>query len=136
MKDVLISIKPKFVEKIMTGEKTFEFRKRGFASDVRNIIIYSSSPQKRIVGYFTYSEILKGNPKEVWEVCKGESGIDEKYYTEYYIDKEAAYAIKINEFIKFKKEINPKEIWAEFTAPQSYYYLKEGEFDEIFSSLV
>lgn len=136
MKDVLISIKPKFVEKIMTGEKSFEFRKRGFSSSVRHIIIYSSSPQKRIIGYFTYSGIVKGNPKEVWEICKDKSGIDEKYYTEYYRDKEEAYAIKINEFIKFKKEINPKEIWPGFTAPQSFYYLKEDEFNEIFSSLV
>lgn len=136
MKDVLISIKPKFVEKILTKEKKFEFRKKTFSSEVRNVVIYSSSPKQRIVAYFNYTGIISGTPKEVWDKCKNYSGIDELDYLNYFKDKSIAYAIKIEKIETFSVEINPKEIWKKFVAPQSFYYLKEGEFDEVFSNLV
>lgn len=44
---VLMSIKPKFVEKIFAGSKTFELRKKLFKRTVDTIVIYSSFPKKK-----------------------------------------------------------------------------------------
>lgn len=136
MKDVLISIKPVFVNKILIEEKKFEFRKKNFSSKVRNIVIYSSSPKQKMVGYFNYTGVISGTPKEVWDKCKNHSGIDESDYFNYFRDKSVAFAIKIEKIETFRVEINPKEIWKNFIPPQSFYYLKEGEFDEVFCNLV
>ena len=46
---VLMSIKPKFVEKIFAGSKTFELRKKFFKRTVDTIVIYSSFPKKRLL---------------------------------------------------------------------------------------
>lgn len=46
---VLISIKPKFVEQIFAGTKTFELRKKLFKRTVDTIVIYSSSPKKKLL---------------------------------------------------------------------------------------
>ena len=42
---VLLSVKPKFAEAILAGDKTFEFRRLLFKrDDVRTIVLYASSP--------------------------------------------------------------------------------------------
>ena len=62
-----MSIKPKYAQPILDRTKTFEFRKSIFArSDIDKIVIYSSSPRMRIVGYFKFKKILKENPKTLW----------------------------------------------------------------------
>ena len=50
--ELLLSIRPEFVEKIISHEKKYEFRKRIFRKNVDKIFIYSSSPEKKIIGYF------------------------------------------------------------------------------------
>ncbi len=52
---VLLSIKPKYVEKAITGEKQYNFRKTIFRNkNVREVYIYSTPPTKKIVGKFVY----------------------------------------------------------------------------------
>ena len=47
---VILSIKPEFVEKIINGEKKFEYRRKIFKKDVEKVLIYASSPIKLVVG--------------------------------------------------------------------------------------
>ncbi len=47
---MLLSINPEHVEKILTGQKQFEFRKVRCRSDVSKIVIYATSPVMKIVG--------------------------------------------------------------------------------------
>ena len=46
---VLMSIKPKFVKQILAGTKLFELRKRNFKLEVKTVIIYESSPTKKLL---------------------------------------------------------------------------------------
>jgi len=51
--NVLLSIKPKYANQILNGNKRYEFRKSVFNHrDLEMVYIYSSSPIKRIVGAF------------------------------------------------------------------------------------
>ena len=45
--NVLMSIKPKYVEKIISKEKTYELRRNIFKREVSNVLIYSTSPEKK-----------------------------------------------------------------------------------------
>lgn len=56
--NLLLSIKPEFVDKILTHKKLYEFRKSIFKQNVDKIFIYSSYPVKKIVGYFEVTEII------------------------------------------------------------------------------
>ena len=47
---VLMSIKPKYVEKILSGEKKYEYRKTLLKKDVESILVYSTSPVKKVYG--------------------------------------------------------------------------------------
>ena len=127
--EVLMSIKPKYVKPIFDKTKKYEFRKSIFQNkDVKNIFIYSTSPKKRIVGFFKVGEIIKKTPEELWEICQNLAGIDKTDFFKYFKDKKVAYAIKIENITRFNKEIDPIEIEPDFRPPQSYYYLKSNNF--------
>ena len=64
--NLLISIKPEFVKKILAYEKLYEFRKSIFKEDVDKIFIYSTYTVKKIVGYFEVGEIICETPHELW----------------------------------------------------------------------
>ena len=47
MKAIMISINPKFVEKILSGEKTYEYRKSMFHDrSVEKLLIYETTIEK------------------------------------------------------------------------------------------
>lgn len=55
----LLSIKPEFVEKILSGEKLVEYRKAVFKRpEVKSVVIYSTMPDGLIVGEFEIGQIL------------------------------------------------------------------------------
>ena len=119
---VLMSIKPKFVEEIFSETKTFELRKKIFKSSINTIVIYSSSPKKKVVGEIIIDKIISSTPKLLWKSYKNNLGISEKEYFKYYKNSKVAYAIKIKKVIKYKKELELKDFGME-KAPQSYQYI-------------
>lgn len=65
--NLLMSIKPEFVKRILAGEKLYEFRKTIFKQNVDKVFIYSTDPDKKIVGYFEVGEIIRDTPTGVVE---------------------------------------------------------------------
>jgi len=137
--NVLLSIKPKYVEEIKKGNKKYEFRKSLFnkknIDKIEKIFIYSSSPVKKIVARFFLSVILEDHPKNLWERCKDFSGIDEIEYFKYFEENEKGLAIKITELKFFKKPIDPKSVFPDFVAPQSFCYIDDIEGRESITSI-
>ncbi len=129
--NVLLSIKPKYVEEIKNGNKRYEFRKSLCCAKNRDklekIFIYSSAPVQKIVARFFVEEILEEHPKSLWDKCKDESGIGEVDFFKYFKDKNSGLAIKISELKFFKTPIEPKEIIPNFSPPQSFCYVDDIE---------
>jgi type I restriction enzyme S subunit len=101
--NVLLSIKPKYVNEIVNGNKRYEFRKSVFRKrgNVGKVYIYASSPVKRIV-----------------------SGISEVEFFDYFRDKDKGYAIEIG-MLELFGPINPKDHVPDFSPPQSFCYTDE-----------
>lgn len=120
---VLLSIKPEFAFKIFDGTKKFEFRKVIFKNpDIKTVVVYASSPVQQVIGEFEIDDILSFDPKSMWEITKQYSGISEKFFYEYFADRDVAHAIKIKKPRKYAK---PLSITKDFNVspPQSYIYL-------------
>lgn len=122
---VILSIKPTFVEKILSGEKKFEYRKKIFKQQIDTVVIYSSSPIQKFVGEFTVSNILHSDVKEIWDETKYNAGISYKNYRKYFSNHQEAYALEISNLKIYDTPINPLDIMPNFKPPQSYCYLKE-----------
>lgn len=120
--NVLLSIKPDYCDKIISGEKKFEYRKAIFKKAVDRIFIYSTMPIGRIVGYFDYSDYISGNPQLIWEETNLYSGLERDEFFSYCGTLTNIFALKIAEFVLFDVPIDPYEIY-KFKPPQNFYYL-------------
>jgi predicted transcriptional regulator len=120
-----MSVKPKYVMEILAGRKKYEYRKSIFKRKVNKIYLYSTSPQKKIVGYFFYEYFIQDNPMNIWKITRDVSGITEKEYFDYFYNKEIGFAIKINQFYPFIPSLDPLVQIKGFYAPQSYIYIEK-----------
>ena len=67
-KDVIaLSIKPDYANAILSGKKTVEFRKNGIPIAVKTIVLYSTQPEQKIVGYFDVKSCEVAPPSVLWE---------------------------------------------------------------------
>lgn len=124
MRAVLLSIKPEFAHKIFDGTKKYEFRKKVFKDEtVRKVIVYSSFPERKVLGEFEIDSILNGTPREIWRLTKDASGITQTFYNEYFENKEMAYAIKVASVCEYKIQKNLIDYNVRF-APQSFVYVE------------
>ncbi|PSU89813.1 hypothetical protein C0W42_08435 [Photobacterium kishitanii] len=128
---VLLSIKPEFVERIFAGEKLFEYRKAIFRrSGVDKVIIYSTLPEGKVVGEFSIDHILSDTPQEIWRKTKSYSGINKDFFENYFSGKTEAHAIKIGNVKKYKSPFKLDKMKKKVTAPQSFMYLSKDYFPE------
>lgn len=91
--NVIISIRHAFAERIYSGEKMYEFRKRR-----PNILIgtrcwiYEPLPIGKITGYFIYNGCYRNVVDKVWEHCKDAAGICQDSFLQYYENDFYAHA--------------------------------------------
>lgn len=123
MKAVLLSIKPEFAHKIFEGSKKYEFRKQVFKDlSVKKVIVYSSSPEQKVIGEFEIETILSDTPNNIWIQTKLYSGISQEFYDEYFKGRDNAYAIKVASTKKYRKEKSLADYNVQ-SAPQSFAYV-------------
>ncbi len=120
---ILLSINPKYVRRIMCGEKKYEFRKNLCKKKVDKIIIYSTSPVMKVVGEAVVEDVLVDEPFKIWNMTKEAAGVDQSFFDSYYEGKTKAVAYKLNHVVEYKI---PKLLqdYGINVAPQSFCYLE------------
>lgn len=128
---VLLPIQPRYASAIADGGKSVEFRKSKFRERVSHVVVYSSSPIKKVLGYFPVTEISEMSPQMLWRRYKSQGGIDYKSFKEYYSGAYTGVAISIPEFFHLKKPAQLSDINPTLKAPQSFLYLSQKDFRKI-----
>lgn len=133
--NVFLPVKPEYAFKILSGEKKFEFRKRAFREKVNNIVLYASSPCKKILGYFEVGAIHKDSPEGLWKKFNQCAGIDKKDFFSYFSNAIEGFSIEVKSVFVSDEKISPDSVIPNFKVPQSFRYLGDEEFEAILSSL-
>lgn len=118
---VLLSIKPEFVEKIIAGDKRFEFRRRIFKKEVVSVIIYASSPRQEVIGEFTIDDIIESELSLLWKKTHKYSGIEKDFFWQYFKGSKIGYALKIGKLQLYDSPIMIDVFGVK--PPQSYVYI-------------
>jgi predicted transcriptional regulator len=121
---VLLSVKPRFAEAILAGTKTFEFRRAIFRrSDVRTIILYASSPTRKVVGEFTIEGVLTLGLDALWgETHKG-GAIDRGYFDQYFQGRTTGHALKVKKARRYRSPLCLLKAFGIEHPPQSFRYV-------------
>ena len=125
-KSFVLSIKPVYASKIFDGSKTIELRRKFPHKDVKGAIalIYSSSPEQKILGFVSIKEVKKLSISDIWNNFSNRIGIEEDAFDKYFNGLNDGYAIFLDKPTKLRKEIGIEELSKayNFSPPQSYIY--------------
>ena len=122
MKKIIISINPEHVKNIINGTKKFEYRTKVAKNDVDKIIIYETTPIKKVVAEVEIVEVLMMKPDELWNQTKEQSGITKAFFDSYFENHNVAYAYRLGK-VKVYKESKTLEEFGLRYAPQSFAYV-------------
>jgi len=117
-----LSIRPRFVEAILRGEKRFEFRRRIFTRPIQTIVVYATVPVQRVVAEFDVRSVLRDSPSALWKLTHRFAGIAEDEFFGYFRGKQAGYAIEIGEVRPYRTPFCPVARFG-VKPPQSFAYL-------------
>lgn len=113
-----------------------EFRRVWAAEPVRAIAIYSSSPEKKIVGLVEVKSVEVDSLTALWEF-NGQlgGGLTRAELRSYFAGKKVGYAVLLGERFIPSQPIAPTKLTSPFRAPQSFRYLTEPELKRIARSM-
>lgn len=81
---LLLSVRPRFARGLLAGTKTAEVRRRfPEVAEGTTVIIYSSSPEKAILGTMRTRRLVRSNAEEIWRVYSHAIGIERAELAEY-----------------------------------------------------
>lgn len=120
---ILLSINPDHVNSILSGSKKFEYRTKIPKNKIDKILIYSTSPIKKIVAESKVTNILCLRPNDLWNKTKKFSGIDKSFFDKYFKNRNLSFAFELEKIKIFEK---PKTLahYGIKIAPQSFCYIK------------
>lgn len=125
---VLMSIRPRFANLILSGSKTVELR-RSFmrrACEGDRVLLYVSSPERRLLGWFEVKTIATDSPCRLWGQVKDRCGLTKKEFNEYYAATKKAVAIFLCNATYLNRPVSLAELRRKlsgFHPPQSFQYL-------------
>lgn len=134
MKALFLSVKPKFARAILEGRKTVEVRRKfPQVPGGTVVVLYSSSPEKAVLGTVRLKQTTRVDPGAVWEMY-GECIAIERDALAHYLDGAAASTVL---------EVEDPQTWARPVAlstlrellgvepPQSFRYLAPEQLEII-----
>ena len=125
--NIILPISPIFANRILSGEKKYEYRKQLCKKSINKIYIYATSPIKRIVGEVEVVDKLNIDKEKLWKKTERYAGITKEFYDKYFANQTWACAYKLGQVKQFNSQISLDSIGIDY-APQSYVYIGELEF--------
>ncbi len=120
----LMSIHPRYAHAILDGRKTVEFRKRPLAPDVSHVVVYSTAPDRKVLGYFEIDKQVELSPEALWEQYGDRGLIEKEAFFSYYEGRATGVGILVKRVFRCEQSRSLSDIGVA-TPPQSFQYLSE-----------
>jgi predicted transcriptional regulator len=130
----LRAIHPQYANAILDGTKQVEFRKRRLASDVEVVLIYATSPVKRIIGAFSIKHVVAAAPKQLWKQFSDVGGVDEAEFHRYFENSEIGIGLVVKRAYRLPDSLALGCIEPTPAPPQSFCYLHEDSVSMVVGS--
>jgi predicted transcriptional regulator len=128
--DIVISVKSKFVERILAGEKVAELRRRAPRINPGcRIWIYTTAPEATVMLRVTVDRVVTGSPTEIWSKHRNTLGVSIDEFETYFADADSACAIlfsRVQEVIPVVPLSEIRKRARFFQPPQFFKRLHEG----------
>ncbi|MCP3875089.1 MAG: ASCH domain-containing protein [Desulfobacteraceae bacterium] len=125
---IVLSINPVYAHAILLGQKTVEFRRNGVPSTIKKIVIYSTKPDQKLLGYCDVTNCIIDTPEKLWQDY-GKYGYVSHYdFLHYYKGYKVGKCYILENPRSFKLPVSLERCKTFSTAPQSFAYLDKSEW--------
>lgn len=124
-RNVLVSIHPEYVDRIVDGSKTVELRRKFVeAAPSALLFIYSTKPVSAVVGCATIANVRRMSTREIWKQFGSAACISKTAFDEYFSERQHGYAIQLAEVTRFCTPLVVDVLRSRFgfSPPQSFMY--------------
>ncbi len=125
-RDVVFSIKPDYCDKIVSGAKNVELRRRFPLSvpEGTTALIYATSPIRALLGIAEIGQVHRCAPEEIWKTFAERACIARKDFDSYFYGVEHGYAIELKRARRLRRALELSELRDRFNfePPQSFLY--------------
>ena len=120
---VLLPIKPRYARPILGGLKRVEFRKKRFSRRPSHVVVYASSPVKKVVGFFEVSDLESAPIQDLWQRYGSRGGIQAADFFEYYGSGLEGVAISVGRVTALEEPMELTALGLGERPPQNYAYV-------------
>lgn len=128
---VLYPIKPRYIESILDGDKKFELRRKLPKTTPKYVVLYSTSPVAKVVGYAEVKKVHSLPLEEMWNLVSVDAAIEHDDYLDYFTGIEVANALEFEKVYKFTNPFSLHNLFSDFNIPQSFSYIEPHQFRRI-----
>ena len=137
-KIILLGIKPKYAEDILSGRKKWEYRRRPPKIETPvPTALYASDEAKSIVGTCIVTKILQEPIESLIKNTISETASTEQGLKDYFNGLKICSALRVEKPSRFEMNLDEiRKVVPGFAAPQNFYYLRnEGSYKKLFEIL-
>jgi predicted transcriptional regulator len=132
--DVLLSVRPKYAERLLAGAKLVEIRKKFSKKWLgRKAVLYASQPQAALVGEATIHSITRGRPTDIWSCFETSIGGSWEEFEGYTASADEVSAIELSDIRPYRAPVPLDQVEyllkEDLRPPQSYCELNMGRND-------
>ena len=137
--NILISIHPKYVQSMMTGEKSVELRRRPLRiASGSKVWIYTTLPRGAVEAIGIVEDVVEASPSMIWKRFSRSCGIPKAEFDAYFQDIDTGFAILFSSIEPLSQSFDLDKIrerLVTFQPPQFFKRLKVGSAElALFSS--
>lgn len=131
---LFLSVKPRYARAILEGRKTVEVRRKFPEVPAGTVVVlYSSSPERAVLGTVRLKQTIRVDPSHVWERFSDVIEIDEDALTEYLAGAAASTVLEVEDPETWTKPVSLRSLrmLLGVEPPQSFRYLEPDQVDLI-----
>ena len=127
---VLMSVRPRFADAILSGAKTTEVRRRSMAiTPGTRVILYASSPTRAVVGTARIASTEIWEPEVAWGRHRGSMDLARAEFDRYLTGTNSAYLLLLTDVETLEEPISLGRLreHGPFQPPQSLRYVASSD---------
>jgi predicted transcriptional regulator len=126
-----MSIHPEFAERILSGEKRVEFRRRPLGRFVTHIVIYATAPVCAVIGVAEIQRVERGTPTALWDAFSRIGGIERGKFFGYFNGALEGFAYVLERAQSCASPLRLGKVGLPMRAPQAFQYLETRTLDAV-----
>lgn len=125
MDSIILPIKKVYMDKIISGEKRFEYRKKLCKRDIKKIYFYVTAPTSKVLCEVEVIGKLQLLKDDLWHETSEYAGIDRVFFDKYFKNSNLCGAYVLGKSIMVYNTPKKLEEFNIYHVPQGFTYVEE-----------